>query len=106
MPPFEALYGRKCRSPICWEKVGDRRIFASDMILETIDKIKVIKERMKTAQSRQKAYVDKWRKPLEFEVGDKIFLKVSPMKGVVCISKRSKLDPRYIGSFEILEKIG
>ena len=71
MPPFEALYGRICRSPICWEEVGDRRIFGPDIIQEATDEIKLIKERMKAAQSRQKAYADNRRRPLEFEVGIK-----------------------------------
>ena len=71
MPPFEALYGRKCRSPICWEEVGDRRIFGPDLIQEATEKIKLIKERFKASQSRQKAYADIRRRPLEFEVGIK-----------------------------------
>ena len=77
MPPFETLYGRKCRSPICWEKVADRRMFGPDIVEEATDKIKLIEERMKAAPSRQKAYADNRRRPLEFEVGDKVFLKVS-----------------------------
>jgi len=101
MPPFEALYGRKCRSLICWEEVGDRRIFGPDIILEAIDKIKLIKERMKAAQSRQKAYADNRRRPLKFEVGDKVFLKVSPMKGVRRADNKNKLAPRYVRPFEI-----
>ena len=105
MPPFEALYGKKCRSPICWE-VGNRRMFGLDIIQETTDKIKLIKERMEAAQSRQKAYADKRHRSLEFSVGDKIFLKVSPMKEMVRTGKRNKLNPRYIWPFEILDKIG
>ena len=105
MPPFEALYGRRCISPICWEEVRDKKILGPDIIQETIDKIKLIKERMKAAQSRQKAYADKHRISLKFLVGDKVFLKVSPMKRVVCTGKRNKLDPQYIRPFEILDKI-
>jgi len=106
MPPFEALYGRRCRSPICWEEVGDRRLFGPDVIQEATEKIKLIKERIKAAQSRQKAYADNRRRPLEFEVGDSVFLKVSPMKGVRRTGGKNKLAPRYVGPFEILDKIG
>jgi len=106
MPPFEALYGRKCRSPICWEEVGDRRLLGPDMVQETTEKIRTIRKRMRAAQSRQKAYADQRRRPLEFTEGDKVFLKISPMKGVVRIGKRSKLGPRYVGPFEVLERIG
>jgi len=106
MPPFEALYGRKCRSPICWEEIGDRALFGADIVIDTTEKIRMIRKRMKAAQSRQKAYADRRRRPLEFAAGDKVFLKVSPIKGMVRGGKRNKLDPRYIGPFEILERIG
>ena len=106
MPPFEVLYGRKCRSPICWEKVGDRRIFGPDIIQEVTDKIKLIKKRMKVGQNRQKTYADNRRRLLKFEVGDKVFLKVSPMKGVRRTGNKNKLAPRYVGQFEILDRIG
>jgi len=106
MPPFEALYGRKCRSPICWEEIGDRTLFGADIVVDTTEKIRTIRKRMKAAQSRQKAYADRRRRPLEFAEGDKVFLKVSPIKGMVRGGKRNKLDPRYIGPFEILERIG
>ena len=87
-------------------RVGDKRIFGPDIIQETTDKIKLIKERMKAAQSRQKVYADKRRRSLIFLMGDKVFLKVSPMKGVIHIGNKNKLDPRYVGPFEILNKIG
>ena len=85
-------------------KLGTR-IFGPDMIQQTTDKIKLIKERMRASQNRQKAYADKCHKPLKFEVRDKVFLKVSPTKGVICTSKRNKLDPKYVRPFEILDKI-
>ena len=106
MPPFEALYGRRCRSPICWEEIGDRTLFGADIVVDTTEKIRIIKKRMKTAQSRQKTYADRRRRPLEFAIGDKVFLKISPMRGVIRVGKRNKLDPRFIGPFEILERIG
>ena len=104
--PFEALYGRKCRSPVCWSEIGDRQLTGPELVLETSDKIVQIRERLKAARDRQKSYVDVRRKPLEFQVGDRVLLKVSPWKGVVRFGKRGKLNPRYIGLFEILERIG
>ena len=105
MPLFEALYGRRCRSPICWEEVGDRGFLGPDLVQETTEKIRVIRKRMKATQSRQKSYADKCRRPLEFAIGDIIFLKVSPMKGVVWIGRSNKLNPRNAGPFTILERI-
>ena len=82
MAPYEALYSRKCRSPIHWDEVRERRYLGPDMVDQAIKAIKVIRQQMKTTQSRQKSYVDKRRRPLEFKVGSKIFLKISPTKGV------------------------
>nr|GEV68943.1 retrotransposon protein, putative, Ty3-gypsy subclass [Tanacetum cinerariifolium] len=104
--PFEALYGRKCRSPICWAEVGDRHLTGPEIIHETIEKIVQIKSRIQAACDRQKSYADVRQKPLEFQVGDKVMLKVSPWKGVICFGKRGKLNPRYIGPFKILAKVG
>ncbi|GJZ13924.1 putative reverse transcriptase domain-containing protein [Tanacetum coccineum] len=81
--PFEALYGRKCRSPMIWTEVGESQLIGPEIMQETTEKIVQIKERLKTARSRQKSYADKRRKPLEFQVGDRVLLKVSPWKGVV-----------------------
>ena len=104
--PFEALYGRKCRSPICWAEVGDNQLTGPELVHETTEKIVQIRNRMAAARDRQKSYADKRRKPLEFQVGDKVLLKVSPWKGVIRFGKRGKLNPRYVGPFEILERIG
>ncbi|GJT53845.1 putative reverse transcriptase domain-containing protein [Tanacetum coccineum] len=104
--PFEALYGRKCRSPVCWSEVGDAQLTGPEMIRETTEMIVQIKNRLLAARSRQKSYADVRRKPLEFEVGDKVMLKVSPWKGVVRFGKRRKLSPRYIGPFKILSRVG
>ncbi|KAL5567956.1 hypothetical protein UlMin_024531 [Ulmus minor] len=78
----------------------------SDFVESTTEAVKQIQERMKTAESHQKSYADKQRRPLEFQVGDSVFLKVAPMKGVMRFKKKGKLSPRYIGPFEILERIG
>ena len=106
MAPYEALYGRPCRSPICWAEVGDEALMGPEVVQETTEKISIIRDRIRTAQSRQKSYADLKRRHVEFEIGDHVFLKVSPMRGVVRIGKKGKLAPRYVGPFEILEKVG
>ncbi|GKE27456.1 putative reverse transcriptase domain-containing protein, partial [Tanacetum coccineum] len=104
--PFEALYGQKCRSPVIWTEVGESQLIGPEIVQETTEKIIQIKDRLKTARSRQKSYADKRRKPLEFKVGDRVLLKVSPWKGVVRFGKKGKLAPRYVGPFEIVECVG
>ncbi|GKB82241.1 putative reverse transcriptase domain-containing protein [Tanacetum coccineum] len=104
--PYEALYGRKCRSPVCWAEVGEAQLTGPEMIQETTEKIVLIKQRIQAAQDRQKSYADLKRKPMEFEVGDRVMLKVSPWKGVVRFGKRGKLNPRYVGPFKVLAKVG
>ncbi|RVW62434.1 hypothetical protein CK203_064198 [Vitis vinifera] len=106
MTPFEALYGRKCRSPICWNDVGERKLLGPELVQLTVEKFALIKERLKTAQSRHKSYADNRRRDLEFEVGDHVFLKVSPMKFVMRFGRKGKLSPRFVGPFEILERVG
>ncbi|GJS63502.1 hypothetical protein Tco_0678066 [Tanacetum coccineum] len=104
--PFEALYGRKCRSPVCWAEVGEAQLTGPAIIHETTEKIFKIRDRMQAARDRQKSYADKKRRPLEFEVGDKVMLKVAPWKGVMRFRKCGKLNPCYIGPFRIIERIG
>ncbi|GJY32495.1 putative reverse transcriptase domain-containing protein [Tanacetum coccineum] len=104
--PFEALYGQKCRSPICWVEVGDAQLTSSKIVNETTEKIIQIKKRIQAARDRQKSYADRRRKPLGFEIGDKVMLKVSPWKRVIRFGKRGKLNPRYIGPFKIIAKVG
>ncbi|GKC82771.1 hypothetical protein Tco_1138488 [Tanacetum coccineum] len=104
--PFEALYSRKCRSPICWAEVGDAQLTGPEIIHETNKKIIQIKKHIQATRDRQKSYADRRRKPLAFKVGDKVMLKVSPWKGVIRFGKREKLNPRYIGPFKILAKVG
>ncbi|GJY75929.1 putative reverse transcriptase domain-containing protein [Tanacetum coccineum] len=104
--PFKALYGRKCRSPVCWAEVGQVQLTGPEMVQETTKKVIQIKQRMQAARDRQKSYADLKRKPIEFQVRDIVMLKVSPWKGVVHFGKRGKLNPRYVGPFKVLEKIG
>nr|GEY22926.1 reverse transcriptase domain-containing protein [Tanacetum cinerariifolium] len=103
---FEALYWRKCRSPIYWAEVGDRQLTWPEIIHETTEKIVQIKSRIQAARDRQKSYADVTRKPLEFQLGDKVMFKVSPWKGVIRFGKRGKLNPRYIEPFKILARVG
>ncbi|GKA99006.1 putative reverse transcriptase domain-containing protein, partial [Tanacetum coccineum] len=104
--PFEALYGQKCRSPVCWSVVGDSQLTGPELVRETTERIVQIKNRLLTARSRQKSYADVRHKPMEFQVGDMVMLKVSPCKGVIRFGKRGKLSPRYIGPLKIIERIG
>ena len=106
MALFEALYGRPCRSPLGWTEVGESSITSPDLVRDTFEKVSLIRQRLLTDQSRQKSYADVLRRPLEFEVGDHVFLKVMPKRGVVRFGKRGKLLPRFVGPFEILEMIG
>ncbi|KAA0059580.1 pol protein [Cucumis melo var. makuwa] len=106
MAPFEALYGKCCRSPVCWGEVGEQRLMGPELVQSTNEAIQKIRSRMQTPQSRQKSYADMRRKDLEFDVGDKVFLKVAPMKGVLRFERRGKLSPRFVGPFEILERTG
>ena len=106
MAPYEALYGRPCRSPSCWLKAGERGVLGPEIVQETSEKIRLIRERLFSTQSRQKSYADQRRRPLEFDVGDFVFLKVSPMKSIMRFGKKGKLAPRFIRPFEVLERIG
>ncbi|XP_041004049.1 uncharacterized protein LOC121249406 [Juglans microcarpa x Juglans regia] len=105
MAPYEALYERKCRSPLYSDEAGERKMLGLEYLQEVQRQVTVIQERMKAAQNRQKSYADNRRRNLEFVVGDWVYLKVSPMKGVVCFSKKGKLSPRFIGPFEIIERV-
>ncbi|GKC54989.1 hypothetical protein Tco_1077734 [Tanacetum coccineum] len=103
--PFEALNERRCRSPVLWVKIGESRLIGLKKVQETTNKVLLNKERLKAARDRQKSYADNRRKPLEFEVGDQVLLKVSPWKGVVHFGKNGKSALRHAGPFEIIERI-
>ncbi|XP_026428426.1 uncharacterized protein LOC113324326 [Papaver somniferum] len=106
MAPYEALYGIPCRTPLCWAEVSERSVIGPHMVQETTEKIGIIQDRLRTAQSRQKSYADVRKRPLEFQIGENVFLRVSPRPGIKRFGKKSKLAPRYIGTFEILQRIG
>ncbi|GKC92789.1 hypothetical protein Tco_1158231, partial [Tanacetum coccineum] len=104
--PFEALYGRKCRSPVLWAEIGESSLIGPKLVQETTNKVVLIKEKLKAARDRQKSCADNRHKPLEFEVGDRVMLKVLPWKGVIRFGENGKLAPRYVSPFEILERVG
>jgi hypothetical protein len=106
MAPFEVLYGRRCRTPLSWSETGERQIFRPDLVTEAEDKLKLIQANLKATQSRQKSYADQRRKPLQFQVGDFVYLRASPTKGVQRFGIKGKFAPRYDGPFEILEVCG
>ena len=106
MAPYEALYGRPCRSPLGWTEVGDSSITGPDLIRDTSEKVSLIRKRLLTAQSRKRSYEDMRRRPLEFEVDNHVFLKVMPKRGMVRFDKRGELSPRFIEPSEILERMG
>nr|GEX87513.1 putative reverse transcriptase domain-containing protein [Tanacetum cinerariifolium] len=103
---FKELYGQKCRSPVCWTEVEEAQILSPELIQKTTKRIFQIKQRMQAVRDQQKIYADLKGKPMEFQVGDKVMLKVSPWKGVVRFGKQGNLNPRYVGPFKVLEKIG
>ncbi|XP_076938323.1 uncharacterized protein LOC143606438 [Bidens hawaiensis] len=96
-----ALYGMKCRTSVCWTEIGDSQVIGPEIVQATSDRI-----RLKATCDRQKSYADNRRKPLEFQVGDQVLLNVSPWKGIVQFRKKGKLVPKYVGPFEILDRIG
>ena len=106
MAPYKALYGRKCRTPLWWAEVGERKLLGLEIVQVTTDNVKVIRERLKIAQDQQKSYADNRRRDLKCEVGDLVFLRISPWKGVLRFRKKGKLSPRYMGPYEIVERIG
>jgi hypothetical protein len=106
MAPFEALYGRKCRTPLYWNQTGETQVFGPEILQEAEKQVQIIRESLKTAQSRQKSYADNRRRELTFEVGDFVYLKVSPMRGMKRFKVKGKLSPCYIGPFKILERKG
>ena len=106
MAPFEALYGRMYRTPLNWVEAGERRYYGIDFVNEVEQKVRTIPQHLEAAQTGQKSYADKRRKPIEFLIGDHVYIKVSPMKGVQRFGVKRKLAPRYVGPYQILEKKG
>jgi hypothetical protein len=106
MARFKVLYGRRCRTPLNWIELGEKIIFGPDLVEEAEATVRHIQDNLRATKSRQETYANKRRRPLEFEVGDHVYLRVLPMKGMKWFGVKGKLAPRYIGSFPILEKCG
>ena len=106
MAPYKALYRRKCRTPLCWTELREKKIIGPDLIQEIEEKVKMIRERLKVATNRQKSYADMKRKDVHYEIGENAFLKVSPWKKVMRFRRKGKLNPRFIGPYEVIEKVG
>jgi hypothetical protein len=106
MAPFEILYGRRCRSPLFWNETREQKVFGPDILQEAEKQVHMVRENLLVVQSRQKSYADHRRRELSFEVGDFVYFKASPMRGLCCFKNQGKLTPRFIGPFKILEKRG
>ena len=106
MALYEALYERKCKTPLCWIELSEKKIIGLDLIQEIEEKVKMIRERLKVITDRQKYYADMRRKDIRYEIDEKVFLKVSPWKKVIRFGKKGKLSPRFIGLYEVIEKVG
>jgi hypothetical protein len=106
MAPFEALYERQCRTLLFWSQTRESQVFRSEVLKDAERQVQMIRENLKIAQSCQKSYVDKQRRYLSFEVGDFVYLKVSPMRGTRRFKVKGKLAPRYVGPFQILDHKG
>jgi hypothetical protein len=106
MSPFQALYGRSCRTPLQWDQPEEKQVFGPDIFLEAEENIKMVRENLKIAHSRQQSYADTRRRELSFEVRDFVYLKVSLIRGVRRFGVKGKLAPRYVGPYQILAKRG
>ncbi|KAA3461683.1 reverse transcriptase [Gossypium australe] len=106
MAPYEAFYGRKCRTPLYWTELSENKLHGVNLIKDLEQKVKLIRDYLKAASDRQKSYADLKQKDIEFEIGDKVFLKVSPWKKVLRFGRKGKLSPRFIGPYEIIERVG
>ena len=100
------MYGRKCRTPLYWDQIGEKQLFGPDIIEDAEHMVQAVRENLRIAQSRQKSYADGKRRDLTFSVDDYVYLKVSPMRGIRRFNVKGKLAPRYIGPFKVLERKG
>jgi hypothetical protein len=106
MAPFEALYGRKCRTPLYWSQTRESQLFGTNIVKEAERQVQIIRENLRTAQSRQKSYADGKRRDVVFQEGDYVYLKVSQIRGLRRFKVKGKLSPRFLGPFKILERVG
>ena len=106
MEPYKSLYGRECRTPVCWTELNEHKVIGPDIVKDTKEKVQVIWKRLKAASDKQKSYANLKRRGIAYEVGNKIFLKVSPWRKILWFGKKGKLSPRFIGPYEVSERIG
>jgi hypothetical protein len=106
MAPFEVLYGRKCRTPLNWSEPGERPLIGPDIIQHAEEQVRIVRENLKAAQSRQKSNYDRKHKVMVYQPGEQAYLRVTPMKGTHRFGVKGKLAPRYIGPFRILARRG
>lgn len=106
MAPFAALYGRKCRSPLAWDDVGDRELVGPELVTDAVEVARKVRDKLRIAQDRHKQWADLKRRHVEYQLDDHVFLKISPNRGVIRFGSRGKLSPRYIGPFSILDRVG
>ena len=106
MAPYEVFCGRKCRTPLCWYHDVEAVLVGPELLQQTTEKVKQIQQRMRASQSMQKSHVDKRMRPLEFAIGEHVFLRVSTTKGVGRAIKSRKLTPKFVGSYQILRRVG
>jgi hypothetical protein len=106
MSPLEALYGRKCRTPLYWDQTRERQFFGPELIQEAEEQVRIIRENLRVAQTRQNSYADNRRRPLEFEEGDYVYLKVSPLRGMKRFKVKGKLSPHFISPSRVFRRVG
>jgi hypothetical protein len=106
MAPYEALYGWQCQTPLFWSQIGESQVFGPEVLKDVQKQVQMVHESLKVAQSRQKSYADKRRRDLSFEIGDFVYLKVSPMRGTRRFRIKGMLAPRYVGPFKIIDHKG
>ena len=106
MAPYEALYGRWCRTPLYWYQDGEAVLVGPELLEQTTEKVRLVRNRLQASQSRQKAYADRKRRPLEFEAGDHVFLRVTRTTGVGRALRSRKLSPKFLGPYQISRRIG
>jgi len=106
MAPYEALYGRKCRILLCWYQDGEAMLVGPKLLEQTTEKVRMVRNRMQASQSRQKAYADHKRRPLEFAAGDHVLLRVTRTTNVGRVVCSRKLSPKFLGPYQILRRIG
>ncbi|KAL4278846.1 hypothetical protein GQ457_03G022460 [Hibiscus cannabinus] len=106
MAPFEALYDRRCRTPLCWSELGENKVLGPHLLRQNEEQVHVIHDRLKQAFDRQKTYADTKRRDIQYDIGDKVFLMVSHLKKVFRFGRKGKLSPRFIGPFGITERVG